>query len=799
MIVSPPQHARDLRTQSLEADLVVIGGGLAGTCCAITAAREGIRVVLIQDRPVLGGNASSEVRLWVLGATSHMGNNNRWAREGGVVDELLVENLYRNPEGNALILDTILLEKVREEPNIHLLLNTSVFEVSKQDADTIESVRAFCGQSSTMYRVKASLFCDASGDGVVGFMAGAAFRMGAEGRAEFGEALAPEQPRQELLGHSLYFYSKDTGKPVAFVPPSFALKDISRVPRWRSFDTKNDGCRLWWIEYGGLRDTVHETEEIKWELWKIVYGVWDHIKNSGRFPEARNLALEWVGTIPGKRESRRFEGDYMLTQQDIVQRRPHEDTVSYGGWAIDLHPSEGVYSAESPCTQWHSKGVYPIPYRCLYSRNIRNLFLAGRIISASHIAFGSTRVMGTCAHNAQAVAIAAAICTREGLLPRDLLEPGRTRHLQDALLRTGQHLPGVPDRGTDDLARSATVTASSTHALSTLPGNGQFAALDRSRAQMFPVRAGRVPAITLYADADSATDLHVKLMAPMTPELHTPEVVLGEKRVSLVAAADRVIEVTTSRTQKQSAAGKATATLVHHRSSAVGNIAPQPITLDFGVSVQQDQFLMLVLPETPGVSVALSETRPTGLLALAQQGNRAVSKSSVQAPPEGSGIERFEFWLPERRPTGMNLAMRFNPPLRCYGPDEVMGGPERPTASPNAWVAEPGDARPWVELAWHQRQDIQRIVVAFDTDADHPLESVLVGHPERVMPNCVRDIAVYDDAARLLGRLRDNHQTRWVLQLSKPVRTRLIRIAVTPPPSKRPPVVFRVRCFGPKS
>src|ERR1035437_3985045 len=153
MLKSGPTRNRDMKLQRLACDLAVVGGGMAGTCCAITAARAGLTVVLIQDRPVLGGNASSEVRLWVLGATSHMGNNNRWAREGGVIDEILVENLYRNPEGNPLIVDTILLEKVITEPNITLLLNTAVHSLEKTDPDTIQSVGAFCSQNSTAYEV----------------------------------------------------------------------------------------------------------------------------------------------------------------------------------------------------------------------------------------------------------------------------------------------------------------------------------------------------------------------------------------------------------------------------------------------------------------------------------------------------------------------------------------------------------------------------------------------------------------------------------------------------------------------
>jgi FAD dependent oxidoreductase len=203
MIIEQGVQERQLRTISHNADLAVVGGGISGLCASIAAARLGSRVVLVHDRPVLGGNASSEVRLWILGATSHMGNNNRWAREGGIMEEILVENLYRNPEGNPLIFDTILLEKICLETNITLLLNTAVFEVSKRDDQTIESVTAYCSQNQTMYLVHAPLFVDASGDGIVGFLAGAAFRMGAEPASEFNEKFAPSKEYGELLGQRI--------------------------------------------------------------------------------------------------------------------------------------------------------------------------------------------------------------------------------------------------------------------------------------------------------------------------------------------------------------------------------------------------------------------------------------------------------------------------------------------------------------------------------------------------------------------------------------------------------------------
>lgn len=426
--------------------LVIVGGGLTGVCCAITAARAGADVALIQDRPVLGGNASSEVRLWALGATSHMGNNNRWSREGGVIDEILVENTFRNQEGNPVLFDMVLIDKVLSEPNITLYLNTCVYD-AEMSGRTVRSVTAFNPQTGTHHTIEGDLFPDCSGDGALAYMAGAEYRMGAEDREEYGEKFAPDKTRYgELLGHSILFYIKDTGRPVRFEAPEFALKEVEElIPRLRNpeyFSTSQHGCKYWWLEYGGRLDTIRDTEIIKFELWKIVYGVWNHIKNSGKYPETENYTLEWVGLFPGKRESRRFKGYYMLTQQDIIEQHEHYDAVSFGGWSIDLHPADGVYGAGRACNQWHSKGIYQIPYRCLVTPDADNLFIGGRIISVSHVANGSTRVMCTAAHGGQAIGTAAAIALRDHLKPADLIGRERIGQLQSALLRTGHFLPG---------------------------------------------------------------------------------------------------------------------------------------------------------------------------------------------------------------------------------------------------------------------------------------------------------------------------------------------------------------------
>ncbi|WP_109698990.1 FAD-dependent oxidoreductase [Chitinophaga deserti] len=755
------QDAAGMRTfpeKNIVVDLVITGGGLSGVCAAITAARQGLKVVLVQDRPVLGGNASSEVRLWILGATSHMGNNNRWAREGGVVDEILVENTYRNPEGNPVIFDMILLDKVAQESNITLLLNTTVYQVEKKDEATISALQAYCSQNQTEYRLQAPLFLDASGDGVVGFLAGAAFRMGAEKREEFGELFAPSEEYGELLGHSLYFYSKDTGRPVTFTPPAFALDDITKVPRYRSFNAREYGCKLWWIEYGGRLDTVHDTETIKWELWKVVYGVWNHIKNSGEFPEAANLTLEWVGMIPGKRESRRFEGDYMMIQQDIVEQRTHEDAVAFGGWSIDLHPADGVFSEKPGCNQWHSKGIYQVPYRSLYSRNITNLFLGGRTISASHVAYGSTRVMATAAHVTQAAAMAAVICTEKRLLPAEIIRKGYTQALQQRLLQYGQYIPGLRYKTPDDLAQSATISASSELVLQEYPGQPILRPLDVSVAQMLPLPAGRVPVMTIHAEAEGQGTLEAELRISGKGGNHTPDVILARQSFELKPGRNC-------------------------------------LQLAFDAELAEPCYAFVTFFKTPGVQLHYTERRATGLLSVFNTINKAVSNYGKQTPPEDIGMDAFEFWCPQRRPGGHNLDIRIPAGIRAFQPANVSNGLERPVTQPNAWVADWSDAQPALTLSWDKPQHVRHIELFFDTDYDHPMESVLMTHPETAMPFCVRSFRVKDEAGNILFERKDNYQAFHRIELAEPVRTQRLIIEADHPSPEVPAAICAVRCY----
>jgi hypothetical protein len=732
---------RENKLVELSADLIIVGGGMTGTCSAITAAREGIKVILVQDRPVLGGNGSSEVRLWILGATSHMGNNNRWAREGGVIDEILVENLYRNKEGNAVIFDTVLLEKVTNEPNIKLLLNTVVFDVEKKDSVTISLIRAFCSQNSTEYILKAPLFCDSSGDGIIGFMSGASFRMGAEGKNEFLEGFTPAKDYGELLGHTIYFYSKDAGKPVKYVAPSYALKDITKIPRFRSIKTGHMGCNFWWFEYGGRKNTIYDTEEIKWELWSVVYGVWDYIKNSGKFPDSGNLTLEWVGTIPGKRESRRFEGDYILKQQDIVEQNHFYDVVAFGGWAIDLHPADGVFSELPGCNQYHAKGIYEIPYRCYFSKDIENLFIAGRLISASHVAFGSTRVMATSAHGGQVVGMAAALCTKNGFAPRKLSKKENIHLLQQNLNISGQSIPGVPIDNSNNMALSARIEVSSELYLDVIPFDGPWLKLDVSAGQLLPLLKDTSYRFEVSVDVESSTILEVELQISSKIFNYTPDILIESQNIPLKK-------------------GK--------------NIIP----VSFKGTLKETQYGFIIFRKNPFIKIRCSKKLITGIVSVFNKTNPAVNNFGKQTPPENSGFDSFEFWCPERRPNGQNIAMKISPGISLFEKNNIINGYTRPYIRPNAWIAGWDDKNPSITLKWNEPQIIRTIILYFDTDFDHPMESSQMGHPESVMPFCIKSFEISDANGRLIASESDNHQTIRSLKLPEAIITNKLKIKI---------------------
>jgi hypothetical protein len=442
----------------LETDIFIAGGGLAGVCAAVAAARNGAKVVLVQDRSRLGGNSSSEVKMHVVGASCHKGRLG-W-RESGLLEEIRLDDATNNPQRCWELWDLLLYDKVVSEPNITLLLETILYSAEMKNG-RIAGVLARCDKSEHLYRVRAKQYVDATGDSRLGLEAGAEFRSGRETRSEFGESLAPEKADKETLGSSILFTSSLHRKAMPFTPPKWARKVTKEHLRYRKVGPENWEYGYWWIEWGGNLDTIRDNERIRFELLSIVTGVWDYIKNSGNFPDSANWALNWVGMMPGKRGSRRLVGDVMLTEKDLL-KGSYEDAVAIGGWPLDDHPPGGFDRSDiPPNTVIRPDDVFDIPFRALYSKNVPNLMMAGRNISATHAAFTSTRVMGTCAVIGQAVGTAAAICCERGIAPRQLAQDAKlVGRLQQMLLRDDQSIKRVKNTDPADLARGAKVTAS---------------------------------------------------------------------------------------------------------------------------------------------------------------------------------------------------------------------------------------------------------------------------------------------------------------------------------------------------
>ena len=415
-VLQPPPRCGGSVATRVKADLVVCGGGIAGTCAAIAAARLGLKVALVQDRPMLGGANSSEVRVH-LGGYMNLGP---YPRLGDVVAEIGPAK-GGNAQPAERYEDQRKLDAVAAEKNISLFLNTRVRWVSKK-GDRIALVTGQDVVTGTRIEFEAPLFADCTGDANVGFLAGADFRMGRESKNETGEAMAPEKADKMTMGASVQWYTKDAGHAVAFPAEPWMI----------AFNEQNCEYGLrgdWDWETGMMRDQISEFERIRDYGMLVVYSNWSFLKNkSARRAKYANREFEWVAYVAGKRESRRLLGDHILTQQDVFDFVPYSDGTCCTTWAIDLHypmpRNTKHYDGEpfrSICT--HNKHyAYPIPYRCLYSRNVANLFMAGRNISVTHVALGTTRVMRT-------------VCKDYGCLPRGVYE----NHLDDlkALMAKG--------------------------------------------------------------------------------------------------------------------------------------------------------------------------------------------------------------------------------------------------------------------------------------------------------------------------------------------------------------------------
>jgi len=406
-------------------DLVVVGGGYSGMGAAISAARMGLKVALIQDRGVLGGNGSSEVRVWAMGLI----RRGKYPRIGEIIEEFC-DHAKKSPGTFEEFGDAKKEKVVRDEPNIDLFLNTHAFAVEKQGS-RIKSVSCLDVKTGRELRFTGTFFCDATGHATIGHLAGAETVMEPKGR----------------MGMSNMWAWDEEESPQTFPATPWALPltmDDFPYPR--------DHHGQWFWESGFDKDPLGDAEGIRdWNL-RAVYGAFNAMKNGDGAADHKNAVLTWVAYVGGPRESRRITGDVVLTQDDIVTKREFPDGCVPSTWSIDLHYPKKEYAAKFPDNPFISIAVhdqrvdrtygYPVPYRCFYSKDVENLFMAGRCVSVTHEALGTVRVMKTCGMMGEVVGKAASVAVKHGTTPRGVYEK-HWSEMHDLL-----QLPGKARRAT---------------------------------------------------------------------------------------------------------------------------------------------------------------------------------------------------------------------------------------------------------------------------------------------------------------------------------------------------------------
>ncbi len=711
----------------IKTQLAVIGGGPAGVSAALTAARLGVETALVTNRPVLGGNSSSEIRVWTRGA---VGGGNLFAEEMGVWGGLKLENLYRNPDANPVFWDEILLDQVLAQKNLQLFLNTDVFRVD-MDGDRVAAVTGVQQGSEAMLCFRADYFIDATGDGTLGAKAGVPFHMG------------DEIAKRETLSSSILYYTRRESHPVPFIAPDYAydLETIAGIVDrgGRVINECMSGSDCWWFEYGGIRDTIADAQDIALELKRLVMGVWNYIKNSGRF-DAANYTLEWIGSLPGKRESRRMETAYCLTEQDILETREFPDGAFYGGWFLDSHPGGGMHdTGEENCVQI-PVNIYQVPLRCLYHPGVPNLLFAGRNIGTERGAFFSSRIMNTCALSGQAAATLVAACQARNCSPSEL-SPQAVEDLRQTLLREDMFIPNVPGKDVADLAPLARITASSSHSGRAGAAAGEFS-LESGGFVTFPALADGL--VRLQIHCQKPTVLRAACFLSELPNRRRPGKEAGQ---------------------------------------LVWSLAPGVLDIEGSVPKQSaGMFCTWVFEPAEGVSLGLCKQERTGFLC-----GRADSPS-YQEP-----------MLDYVTPSPETL---YGPDQACGDYTRPWGGPNQWCAAPGdqrpwlelQWPAavEVREIRLYLDPDLNMELPSSR---AQHWEKSHFYEA-RTGMPPRLVRNLRLSVRQADGSYDMAAQVRENCQRMVVLRLPQPVRTDVIRLDMDDTWGGESPAVYGVRVYG---
>ena len=695
----------------ITADLVIAGAGMPGIRTALKSARMGLKTALISNRPYFGGNGSAELMIMIVGA-SGMQEFNYNARETGIIEELFLENLYKNPEKNRYVWDGILLDKLQAEENLMLFPNTCIDEVQMGEDGCIKTISGLQTTTETRYVFASPLFVDDTGDGTVGYLAGAEYRYGREAQAEFGEKFAPEVADDGVLPSTMVFFAHDVGHPVPYTPPKFA-KDLTKtdVLEHRIIPPNMFHQFLWFYELDGNLNQMDQYEDILQHHRELVYGVWDYIKNSGKYA-ADNYAFSYISPIAGKRESRRLMGDYMLTEGDILQQKDFDDAVGHGGWSIDLHALDGFYSKELINQHIYLKGIYQIPYRCCYSGNINNLFLEGRSMSLSHVALGSVRTMATLSTIGQANAVAAFLCKKYGISPRQVGE-AHLEELQQMLMKADQYVVGKRYQDPENLAASAKITVSSVKQLENL-SQEQLRPLTTALALSLPLR-GNVSSLCLYGKAKRDTTLRCHLFRADKPENYNP----AEKICSMDVPVRESGEVS-------------------------------EINLQLNLNLAAGHYFV-ELEENSALEMAMSNFSFTGAITSWKKHN----SDPTHVDWETAKMKEEEWVV-----TQGCLCFHVDCAEAVFGTDNLSNGFTRPYIGSNIWhSADKKDQQ--IVLRWENRQCISEIKLFFDSNLNRFCRSAETDYTD-LFYRMVKDYTVCykaeDGSTKMLCEVRDNIQ-----------------------------------------
>jgi len=700
-----------------EFDLVVVGGGLAGLCAAVAAAREGVRVAIVQDRPVYGGNSSSEIRVVPYGAS----HGSAWAGETGLPHELILTDRAYNHEHffdhgmmNSLY-DLTLAEAVRREPMLTEFRNTSVRGVTTEDG-RITAVHGSQLGSEKELLLQATQFIDATGDATVGYLAGAEYRYGREARSEFGEPLAPVVADDSTLGSTITMRARKIDRPVPYEPPEWIAKYTSPddfAHDRRLYHIKKDTFGgYWWLEVNAPFHQIDDNQAVRDELHRHVLGVWNYIKNhSPDRDEAANYVLDWIGQIPGKRESRRLVGDVIVTEHDLHTDREWPDGVAYAGWWIDLHIPGGINNRAEPAerenidvrySNYIRVAPFSLPLRAFYSRNVSNLWMTGRALSVSHVALGPVRVQVSLAAQGTAVGIAAAYALSRGLSPRQTADPAgpHIRPPRQILLRRDVRLLGARNEDPLDLARRATITGSSSMPLSFTETADDWLPLDTARAQVLVLTAGRLDKVSLLVRARRAARLRVEVEEMRRIWDREPGKPVGSCTVDVAGGFTGWLDA--------------------------------PIA----ATVAPDRPHRIVVSPAEGVEWAVSRPIPTGTVAqylTTSPGGPEEKNAHLRCfSPDEIVLPAYQLWRQFRK--GAHV-LRLSPSSWPYEPAAITNGRAWPEDQPNLWISEPGLPQ-WLELSWSSPQTIRTVIVTFDTNLDLRTDQRPAFHRT---PECVRD------------------------------------------------------------